>query len=297
MSKKHNHPKLIVNMFGEQLGNLFFNDNGQLSFAYSNEHDSRILSVSMPDRSTIYAGTVVEKWFFGVLPDGESVRRAMAKGKEYEHNSEFGLLADYGADLPGAIQVFSPDTLEQIKSESSYKSVSPEEISERIETMVSESRRHVSMSWHGAHEHWSLAGGQPKFALMKDDDGKYYECLGDAPSNVIVKPGVLDMDEQASIEHLTMSIAKKSGLPVAHSSIVDFAGTSAIVVERYDRETDASGKIARRHQEDFCQALGLLPSQKYMEGKNPTVEAGTMLLKYCGERSLASFVDSILFNR
>lgn len=295
MSKRHEHDYLIVHMFGEPLGELFFDEKGQLTFRYNNENDSRILSVSMDDCSMQYSGTQVEKWFFGVLPDEENVRRSMCKDKNYGHNSVFGLLSDYGAELPGAIQVFTPDGLQRMKEDAEYRQISKSEIAERIENLISNSKRHLNISWHDKNEHWSLAGGQPKFALMRRGN-EYYECFGDAASNVIVKPGVLDMDSQSSVEHLTMKIAKETGLSVADSAIVDFEGISAIVIDRYDRKTDEQGNIIRLHQEDFCQALGLLPIQKYMEGKNPTFIAGKMIQQHCDSRSMAAFIDSIMFN-
>lgn len=294
MSKRHEHEELSVCMFGKPLGRLFFNQQGQLSFRY-NDDAKHILSVAMPDMNVEYSDSTVEKWFFGVLPDSVGTRKSMSKNKDYGHNSVFGLLSDYGADLPGAVQVFPDSEFADNDQENEYQVVSKSEIAERLETMIKQDKKQKDVAWHVKNERWSLAGGQPKFALMYDGK-QYYECYGAAASNVIVKPGVSNMDNQSSIEHITMQIAKESGIVVADSDIVDFEGISAIVVQRYDRVLDDENHIQRLHQEDFCQALKLLPEQKYMEGKNPTIEAGEMLKKFCDRESMAIFVDSLLFN-
>jgi len=53
------------------------------------------------------------------------------------------------------------------------------------------------------------------------------------------------------------------------------------VVTRYDREKRPDGTIQRLHQEDFCQALGILPEQKYeAEGGASLVDCFSILKRY-----------------
>ena len=42
-----------------------------------------------------------------------------------------------------------------------------------------------------------------------------------------------------------------------------------LLVERYDRVADPQGRIQRLHQEDFCQALGVIPEIKYQNEGGP----------------------------
>lgn len=42
-----------------------------------------------------------------------------------------------------------------------------------------------------------------------------------------------------------------------------------LLVERYDRAADPQGHIQRLHQEDFCQALGVIPEIKYQNEGGP----------------------------
>ncbi|MFR2030715.1 MAG: HipA domain-containing protein [Collinsella sp.] len=67
-----------------------------------------------------------------------------------------------------------------------------------------------------------------------------------------------------------MKTARRVGIPTANVSYYTFEDEAALVVERYDRMVNSSGNIERLHQEDFCQALGVLPSQKYTADGGPT---------------------------
>ncbi len=49
-----------------------------------------------------------------------------------------------------------------------------------------------------------------------------------------------------------MKLCKAFGLDVANVEIVDFAGTKALAVERFDRIWTRDGRLLRRPQEDMC---------------------------------------------
>ena len=69
------------------------------------------------------------------------------------------------------------------------------------------------------------------------------------------------------------------GLLVAPAEMAEFAGQKALIVERFDRDWMDGGKwIARLPQEDFCQALGYPPDQKYGKDGGPGMEACLRLL-------------------
>lgn len=67
-----------------------------------------------------------------------------------------------------------------------------------------------------------------------------------------------------------MRLAAAVGLPIpaieVHGKPVAY-----LLVERYDRLRDASGAVKRLHQEDFCQALGILPENKYESEGGPSL--------------------------
>lgn len=77
-----------------------------------------------------------------------------------------------------------------------------------------------------------------------------------------------------------------------------FKGEIAIVVERYDR-VRVSGALHRVHQEDICQAIGILPTHKYQNEGGPGIRDIVTLLR--GNSSLpmedvATFLDSVIYN-
>jgi Uncharacterized protein related to capsule biosynthesis enzymes len=99
-------------------------------------------------------------------------------------------------------------------------------------------------------------------------------------------------------EHLCLSLARALGLSVAHSQVHRFDGEPAIVVERFDRTT-WQGELLRVHQEDICQALGVVPTRKYQSDGGPGPAAIVELLRThssAGSEDLQRFVDALAFN-
>jgi serine/threonine-protein kinase HipA len=99
-----------------------------------------------------------------------------------------------------------------------------------------------------------------------------------------------------------MELSHLAGFPTASTAVLQFADIPALVIERYDRIRDENGRIRRRHQEDFCQALGLGSRQKYeRNGTNArrfSAEAVGMLLDRTTEPVIEKrrFVEITLFD-
>jgi serine/threonine-protein kinase HipA len=75
-----------------------------------------------------------------------------------------------------------------------------------------------------------------------------------------------------------------------------FEDEIAIVIERYDRQPSGN-TILRVHQEDVCQALGILPTKKYQNEGGPTPANVIDLLRtYSTDRESETFVDALCFN-
>jgi serine/threonine-protein kinase HipA len=51
--------------------------------------------------------------------------------------------------------------------------------------------------------------------------------------------------------------------------VTRFKDEIAIVIERYDRQRRGND-VVRIHQEDICQALGIMPTQKYQNEGGPS---------------------------
>jgi serine/threonine-protein kinase HipA len=71
-------------------------------------------------------------------------------------------------------------------------------------------------------------------------------------------------------EAYCMILAGKIGLQAPEVTIRRGLDT-LFIVKRFDRERTPDGKVVRIHQEDFCQALGVLPEQKYESEGGPAL--------------------------
>jgi serine/threonine-protein kinase HipA len=110
----------------------------------------------------------------------------------------------------------------------------------------------------------SLAGVQRKAVLVRDEAGRSGEPLDGMPSTHILKPDPLDADLPglAINECFSMRLAARCGMLVASVELIQAANRDCLVVERFDRD-HTTWPPTRVHQEDLCQALGLLPAFKY----------------------------------
>lgn len=94
-----------------------------------------------------------------------------------------------------------------------------------------------------------------------DEDGIFLPKDG-APSSHILKFDSPRFSHLVTNELFMLRVADAAGLPVVAAQHVKFGRVTALQVERYDR-VYLGGVIHRLHQEDFCQALGFPPEQKY----------------------------------
>ncbi len=77
-----------------------------------------------------------------------------------------------------------------------------------------------------------------------------------------------------------------------------FEDEPALIVERYDRVKVRDGTIRRLHQEDLCQALGVMPAQKYTADGGPTTRDIQELLVNTSHHqlNLYLFTQILFFN-
>ena len=94
----------------------------------------------------------------------------------------------------------------------------------------------------------------------------------------IFKNGVVGFKLQALNEFVCMKTAERAGVPTAHVDYRLFEDEPALIIERYDRTIGEDGTILRAHQEDLCQALGVMPFQKYTADGGPAVHDVLTLL-------------------
>ncbi|HEU4881043.1 MAG TPA: type II toxin-antitoxin system HipA family toxin, partial [Longimicrobium sp.] len=188
----------------------------------------------------------------------------------------FTLLAHVGEDCAGAVQFCRPDRVAELltKTDSPVRWLAEAEVAETLRELRTENATGRVAADPG---YFSLPGAQPKTALLHQD-GRWGVPSGRIPTTHILKPPLGDLDGFAENEHLCLRLAGALGLPVARSEVMRFAHEVAIVVERYDRVVVGEW-IARVHQEDFCQALGVPPRIKYQAEGGPGVGAMAAVLR------------------
>ncbi len=96
-----------------------------------------------------------------------------------------------------------------------------------------------------------------------------------------------------------MRLAHSLKIDVPKTDIHWVGNTPYFLVERYDRIKTTDGTIKRLHQEDFCQALGIMPELKYEREGGPGIQKSMGLLENFSSQPVAdqrSFLHRIVFN-
>ncbi len=276
---------------------------GQLSLTYLDawrqRDDATPLSLSMPLAAREHPHRVVEPFLWGLLPDNDAVLTRWGRDFAVSTSHPFGLLTYVGEDLPGAMQLVRPDRVADLHGGSGRGTVTWLETAEIADMLQTLRRDHTAWLTNPAEGRWSLAGAQPKLALLREG-GRWGRPAGRTPTTHILKPAVAGLDDHDLNEHLCLRAAAHLGLRAASSWVEAFDEERVIVVERYDR-LHRVGSWRRIHQEDMCQALGLHPSRKYQSdgGPAPADIAGllrTTMPHDVAEEAVAAFADALVFN-
>lgn len=252
---------------------------------------SRVMSLALPisrapitDSQAIGSSRPVSAFIDGLLPEGR-VRQHIAALARIAVTDVMGLLRGVGAECAGAIQILADGT---IPSDGTIRRLEDAEVERLVADLP---------TYHlpdGQTPQASLAGIQDKVLLTALPEGGWGWPQRGAASTHIIKPEPLDqvvLPQLIQAEHWALQVARKSGLPAAESRLQTFGGREAIVVTRYDRDSNG----ARRHQEDFCQSLGLDPQAKY-ESSAEANRDGTRLSRIARMGS-ARAVDPEKFRR
>ncbi|MFZ3454306.1 type II toxin-antitoxin system HipA family toxin [Arthrobacter sp. 7Tela_A1] len=284
---------LLVLLHKQIVGLLEQNDHGRRTFRYvENTNPYPDISSALPYRLSPYPQRQTDAFINGLLPEGVGVRESLGKEFRISSDNPFALLEHIGMDCAGAIQFVSPNEFEAaISDEGKLVPFTDEQIGSRLRSLISEPKG----SWIVNRERWSLAGAQSKFALRWNDG--WFEAEGAEATTHIIKPGIHDFSDQALNEHLSLRALGKAGLAVANTEFRDFDGSTAIVIERYDRLV-RDGRVIRIHQEDFCQATSTPPNKKYESDGGPNAIRIIRTLRHVGadEEQVQRFVEGLIGN-
>lgn len=104
-----------------------------------------------------------------------------------------------------------------------------------------------------------------------------------SPSPHIIKPALNTSDALVETELLCMSLAKVMGIDVPNIELREVGDQGVYRVRRYDR-TESQGTIKRLHQEDFCQALGMVPDNRCQAEGGPSLDDCIRLIQQVSSR-------------
>lgn len=233
------------------------------------------LSASLPMREGAFVPRESAPFFEGLLPEG-AVRAAIASSLHLSEEDGFGLLAALGAECAGAVSVLPPGLQPAPVGGGRLRPLAEEQLALLIEELP---RRPLGVDSRPDGVRLSLGGIQHKLVLFSRDGNQFSQPLNGAPSNCLLKPQFGPYDDLVANEAFCMRVAKLAGLTVARVKVIRVDETSCLYVERFDRVDDGEGRVNRLHQEDFCQALGVLPAAKYEENGGPSIPQVVELLR------------------
>ncbi|MEJ0051723.1 MAG: type II toxin-antitoxin system HipA family toxin [Methylovirgula sp.] len=291
---------LVVLLNGTEVGHVHSGAQGRLTFVYDDKwreaDDAYPLSLSMPLAAKEHGRSVIEAFLWGLLPDNDRVLDRWAAKFHVSARNVFALISHVGEDCAGAVQFVTPDRLSAMRSgnEDKIEWLDESDIAKRLQTLRSD---HAAWRLPRDTGQFSLAGAQPKTALLLQ--GKRWGIpSGRLPTTHILKPPTGQFDGHAENEHICLMLARSLGLPAAQSKVMRFEDEIAIVIERYDR-LRTGNEIVRVHQEDICQARGIMPTKKYQnEGGPGAGDIIDLLRTYSTDRQadLKTFVGALGFN-
>lgn len=239
---------------------------GRLSFQYSPQALAAPafvpLSQSLPGQPEPFDDHQSRPFFAGLLPEGR-MRQLIAKQAQVSSQNEYGLLEFVGGECAGAVSLSIGDLPQHKADAGSVQWLSDAELAAVIDELP---KRPMLAGKEGLR--LSLAGAQDKLPVVYDGSRIGLPMHG-SPSTHILKPPIREVEDSVTNEAFCLSLAKGMKLPAAEATIIRADHQSALLVERYDRHTDTDGQVRRIHQEDFCQALGVVSELKYQNEGGP----------------------------
>ncbi len=253
---------------------------------------ARALSLSLPITADLEVrGTVVDNYFDNLLPENPAIRRRIRERFGTRSTQAFDLLEAIGRDCVGAVQLL-PIHQEPI----GWNRVEATRLDDAaIEQLLQAVPSSPPIGHHDHEDDFriSIAGAQEKTALLSMG-GAWYRPHGATPTTHILKlpSGIVgnfrgDFSDSLENEWLCTQLMREFGLPIADADMLTYGKQTVLSVKRFDRrwigaaaadvlrpqfDPKAGQWIARLPQEDFCQATGRPPTEKYEAAGGPTSE-------------------------
>ena len=288
--------ELEVWLFADRVGTLALVD-GRLSFRYApgwlSRPDALALSASLPLQAEPFDDRTSRPFFAGLLPEGQ-MRRLIAQRFQVSGQNDFALLDHIGGECAGAVSFLEPgQALRTSAQGDDVQWLSDEEVVAILDELP---RRPMLAGNDGLR--LSLAGAQDKLPVVFDGE-RIGLPLDGTPSSHILKPAIHAFEDSVINEGFCMALAEAMQLKPAKARIHVVLDRCFLLVERYDRVVIAPGHRQRLHQEDFCQALGVVPEMKYQNEGGPDLTQCFDLVRRATRPSAPQVLrlfDYVIFN-
>jgi serine/threonine-protein kinase HipA len=265
MTKSAVHDRLGVYLHERLVGYLWLDERQRFIFQYDlawlDQPGGMALSLALPLRREPYEDDLSRPFFANLLPEAE-IRRVITQRLGVSEKNDFILLKRIGGECAGAVSVLPEGNMPQV--EPGYRELNESELHKIV---VELPKKPLMVGEKGIR--LSLAGAQNKLPIYMEN-GKIFLATGNFPSTHILKPPIQGLEGTVMNEAFCMILAGKIGLQVPEVTVRRGLDT-LFIVKRFDRERTTDGKVIRIHQEDFCQALGILPEQKYESEGGPAL--------------------------
>lgn len=282
MNNSIGNPELDVYLWNQRAGHLWLDEKRRFVFQYDAEwisrNDAVPLSIYLPLRTEIFPDDLSRPFFSNLLPEAE-IKRTIAQRLQISVSNDFAMLGSIGGECAGAVSVLPAGVAPSAKP--GYQALNDEELHRII---IDLPKRPLMAGVEGMR--LSLAGAQNKLPVYMEND-RIFIASGNAPSTHILKPPIRDLEDTVANETFCMMLAQKMGMS-APPVVIRPSPDRLYIIQRYDRSRDQDGHVVRLHQEDFCQALGFPPDQKYESEGGPSLKHCLTLLQ---EKSIRPAAD------
>lgn len=255
------------------------------------------VSLSLPVREEPYGDDACRPFFKGLLPEGEFLK-AVARAFRVSAENSFTVLAEIGGECAGAISLVSRGGTPPFRAKTEPRWLDEEGIGRLIENLPSPELLEIpGDDGDEGGFRLSLAGTQNKLPVLWAD-GRVGITHGHPPSTHIVKKPATELRSMVANEAYCLALATGAALTTAKAAPLAAGSQEGLLVTRYDRR-ETGTEVKRIHQEDFCQALGVLPEQKYQAEGGPGVAAAAELIRRQASApavDLLAFLDALVFN-
>lgn len=248
-----------------RVGEITLTDAAKIRFRYSRDWlasaASFPISISLPLEGET-SESASHHFFANLLPEA-NVRQQICKSLGISNGNDFQLLKAIGGDCAGALKITAADEIAPPTAVSKYEPVTESQLAQ---WSIGSPDAFAAVTGHN-EVRLSLAGAQDKLPVHIDGD-RIFVPLGDAPSTHILKFASPFYSHLPENETYISMLATEVGLPTAPVRLRKTERASIAIITRYDR-FKCDGVDCRFHQEDFCQALGISPINKYEKEGGP----------------------------